>query len=231
MGRIQNYDLDTNVSGQDKLIGSDTTGATKNFTLDSIGKYFSNNDVIKSNNQLSLKFVSSVSDIGYATFAKLGFGGDGSTMSNSTGFLVSKYNSKGESVEKLIRRVFANQITMSRFSNLDVFCVYDVTSIIDSVNYSGFFEIQVNALNGSGAFINQEHFIISVSSISGDKNYEHDQSSPSSTWVINHNLNKRPSVTVVDSASTEIICDVVYNSTNQVTLSFDAPTSGKAYIN
>lgn len=70
-----------------------------------------------------------------------------------------------------------------------------------------------------------------IASSSGDKNYVHDQASPNSTWTITHNLNKRPAVSVVDSAGTQIICDVQYDSDNQVTLTFDDSTAGKAYFN
>mgnify|MGYP003639334591 FL=1 len=64
-----------------------------------------------------------------------------------------------------------------------------------------------------------------------DKNYVHEQSSPSTTWTVNHNLYKRVAISVVDSAGTVIICDVRYVSDNQVVLTFDAATSGNAYAN
>lgn len=64
-----------------------------------------------------------------------------------------------------------------------------------------------------------------------DKNYVHDQNSPSASWTITHNLDKKPAVSIVDSAGTLIICDVQYDSNNQVTLTFDSSTSGKAYFN
>lgn len=70
-----------------------------------------------------------------------------------------------------------------------------------------------------------------VGASDGDKNYVHDQSSASATWIVTHNLDKRPAVSVVDSAGTQIICDVQYDSDNQVTLTFDDSTAGKAYFN
>ena len=65
----------------------------------------------------------------------------------------------------------------------------------------------------------------------GDKHFAHTQSSASATWVVNHNLNKFPSVTVVDSAGTVVIGQVGYNSTTQATLTFVSSFSGKAYFN
>jgi len=61
--------------------------------------------------------------------------------------------------------------------------------------------------------------------------YEYNQASPSDTWVINHNLNKRPSVTVIDSAGTEVEGAVTVNSQSQITIEFCAAFSGKAILN
>ena len=64
-----------------------------------------------------------------------------------------------------------------------------------------------------------------------DQTYTHNQSGASSTWTITHNLNKFPSVTVIDSANTVIIGQVAYSSVNQVTITFKSATGGKAYLN
>jgi len=64
-----------------------------------------------------------------------------------------------------------------------------------------------------------------------DANFVHDQGSASATWVVDHNLAKKPSVTVVDSASTVIIGQVVYNTDNRCTITFEAAFSGKAFFN
>jgi len=61
--------------------------------------------------------------------------------------------------------------------------------------------------------------------------YTHSQISASSTWVITHNLNCRPAVTVVDSGGNVQIGEVLYNSDNQVTVTFAASFSGFAYLN
>jgi hypothetical protein len=58
----------------------------------------------------------------------------------------------------------------------------------------------------------------------------HTQSSASSTWNITHELGGRPSVTIVDSAGTVVVGDVVYNSNTSITVSFSAPFSGFAYL-
>lgn len=65
----------------------------------------------------------------------------------------------------------------------------------------------------------------------GGSTYTHTQSSPSSTWTISHNLARRPSVTVVDSAGTVVIGEVTYLSDNSLRVEFSAGFSGQAYLN
>ena len=64
-----------------------------------------------------------------------------------------------------------------------------------------------------------------------DANHVHTQGTPASQWVINHNLGKKCSVTVVDSANEVVVGQITYNSVNQVTLDFDGSFSGKAFFN
>ncbi len=77
---------------------------------------------------------------------------------------------------------------------------------------------------------------VMTSPIIGDITYTYNQSSVSNTWTITHNLNRFPSVTVVDSADTIVYGTVVYNSANQLTITFfqggsALAFSGKAYLN
>lgn len=64
-----------------------------------------------------------------------------------------------------------------------------------------------------------------------DKNFVFDQSTPSATWNIVHNLNKYPSVTVIDSANNMVIGEVHYPSINEVVIIFSGGFSGKAFLN
>ncbi len=57
------------------------------------------------------------------------------------------------------------------------------------------------------------------------------QSSASSVWTIQHDLERHPSVTVVDSSGNVVVGYINYNNINQITLTFTAPFSGKAYLN
>lgn len=67
--------------------------------------------------------------------------------------------------------------------------------------------------------------------IVNDKNYIHNQTESSDTWVITHNLNKLPSVSIIDSAEEEVVGEITYNDNNQLTIKFAAPFKGKATLN
>ena len=65
----------------------------------------------------------------------------------------------------------------------------------------------------------------------GDKNYIHVQNSPSAVWTVSHNLGKKPSIVVVDSADEVVHGEIVYNDDNNITLTFVGAFSGRAYFN
>lgn len=65
----------------------------------------------------------------------------------------------------------------------------------------------------------------------GDKNYIHNQGSALAIWTINHNLDKFPSVIVIDSANSNVVGEIDYLSSNSLTVTFSGAFSGTAYIN
>lgn len=57
------------------------------------------------------------------------------------------------------------------------------------------------------------------------------QIAASATWNINHNLNKRPSVTIVDSGGNVVIGDIKYIDDNNIKAIFSSAFGGNAYLN
>lgn len=64
-----------------------------------------------------------------------------------------------------------------------------------------------------------------------DKNYVYKQNIPSSVWTIIHNLDKYPSVTIVDSAGSVVMGDIEYVSTSTLRVTFSSEFAGAAYLN
>ena len=65
----------------------------------------------------------------------------------------------------------------------------------------------------------------------GISTYTHTQNIASSSWTISHNLNRFPSVSVVDSAGSVVIGSITYTDANTVVVTFTAAFGGKAYLN
>jgi hypothetical protein len=66
----------------------------------------------------------------------------------------------------------------------------------------------------------------------GDKTYVFTQNdSTVLTWNIPHNLNKYPSVSVVDSALTTLYGEITYVDVNNLTITFSAGFTGNAFCN
>jgi hypothetical protein len=98
-----------------------------------------------------------------------------------------------------------------------------------------FYTISLEYVNGVGALAKNKDYFITMLTYDyedfGDKNYVYPQDIPSASWVVTHNMNKYPSVSVVDSAGSAVVGEVLYDSLNQVTINFSAPFSGKAFFN
>lgn len=72
---------------------------------------------------------------------------------------------------------------------------------------------------------------VTAQGLGGDKFYKHEQRTPAAVWTITHNLDKMPSVSVVDSAESVVIGEVEYLDNNNLTVTFRAAFSGCAYLN
>lgn len=70
-----------------------------------------------------------------------------------------------------------------------------------------------------------------INNIIQDANYLHDQGIPSNVWTVVHNLGKYPSVTVIDTAGTDVLGEVEYININTVKIYFKNAFSGKAALN
>lgn len=91
----------------------------------------------------------------------------------------------------------------------------DYANNADSVSWSGI-------IDKPSTFEPSEH---------SHETFIYNQISPSSQWSIQHNKNKFPSVTIVDSSDNIVYGDVQYIDKNNIVLKFNGEFSGKAYLN
>jgi hypothetical protein len=64
-----------------------------------------------------------------------------------------------------------------------------------------------------------------------DKYFVFEQAISNQTWDIIHNLNKKPSVTIVDEYDRVVVPDVQYIDDNHIIVSFNFAFKGWAYLN
>lgn len=73
--------------------------------------------------------------------------------------------------------------------------------------------------------------IIKLGGENGDLHFMFIQSSPSTTWTINHNLGKFPAIQAVNSANQIVFGDIQHLNNNNARITWSGPLSGKAYLN
>jgi len=60
--------------------------------------------------------------------------------------------------------------------------------------------------------------------------YTHVQSSPATTWIINHNFGYKPDVTLYSDGGVVMYAEIVHTSINQTQIIFNLPTTGVARL-
>jgi hypothetical protein len=135
--------------------------------------------------------------------------------------------------------------TFSYFGRDGQLLIVDESGLkLDTVAYQVFTEADASKLNNieTGAQVNvnanwnesnpeSDAYIFNKPMVQQDKKFIYNQTNASSVWSITHNLEKRPSVTVVDTAESHVVGQVNYINDNQVTIIFNASFSGYAYFN
>lgn len=232
MARVNTYNADTDISGNDKVLGSDISGATKNYPLKKIGEYFANKSVITSEGQLSFRHIVGLSDRLKGDFW-IGDSNSVVQLADVSRFTISKHMLEDSlDVSYMLSTIIASKFVIVEVGNPNVRGEYFVTSSYDYEDDTNFIVVDVTAVNTNGSLTDEAYYVFSnTTTTSGDKKYTHVQSSAAATWTITHNLDKQPAVSVVDSTDNIIICEVEYTSLNQVELRFSDPYSGKAYFN
>lgn len=64
----------------------------------------------------------------------------------------------------------------------------------------------------------------------GHQTVVHEFLVPSGTWLINHNLNRYPQVSILDENDEVVDSDIIHNTQNQLIIIFAQPLQGKAVL-
>lgn len=239
MTKIKIYPIDTNISGGDKWIGtdSDSNGITKNFTVSGLGDYFNNVSTINLSNSLKFKYdtvdVGDDRAIGSFSFeTEVGATVDFSTISS---LMFHQNTSNGKNIVNLMGAFNGNIVMLSKVDEPNNFAFYKITNYEQNITETEFYNTSLSYIDGNGSIEEDEFYFLSLLQFDNlsdtDKHYTHNQSVAGSTWSISHNLNKFPSVTAVLSTGQKGYADVTYIDENNLTITFASAESGKAYMN
>ena len=151
MPRINNIGLDTDVTKDDKLLGSDSGGATKSYTLKNVSKFFKDSNAAGIAGQLTYQYKSTSP---YPAGSMRVTFSTGSTFEKITSIKVSKFiqGEASNSYENLLTKVFAtSQVLIVDVEDQDNFGIFDTTTVVQDSSETDFYDIalSVRKFNGS----------------------------------------------------------------------------------
>tara|TARA_R100001015_G_C4626784_1_gene185975 strand:- start:689 stop:1447 length:759 start_codon:yes stop_codon:yes gene_type:complete len=252
MARISTYAIDT-LDANDKLLGTDQGGATKNFKIND-GDGSSPGD--DNSGSLTNYIVEADARALAFLFHNNTFGGKSSmqpgtinvtgaattkAFSTVTTLKVSKFpyaasiKSSPSAAINILNEYVGQRIKWSDINNPNIYGIYECISFVQDGS-TDFYDMALVYISGNGNFTAGDNTsttpdIYLLEIFGSDKNYEHTQNSSSETWEITHNLNKFPDVVVQTSAGVIGRAAVTYQSKNQLTVSLSGADTGKAYLN
>lgn len=232
MARISTYVIDPVVTANDKWIGTDFSGGiTKNFTPQNLANFFNESGVLGIVNQINFKYYQTF--IGNRPVGSITTITQAPTFSSLTNIKVSEKNSGLKYIVDILNSFSGDTIMIADTANPNIFGIYRLTNIEEDLSNLTFYNLSLEFVDGNGNLEDTHVYGITLiaDSSSLDKNYVHVQSSASNQWSVTHNLNKYPSVAIVDSGNNLVVGEVEYISLDVVVLRFNASFSGKAYFN
>lgn len=241
MARISSYALDAVPELSDKVIGTDmrpnAAQRTKNYSLREIIKLYNEKGMIAVADQIIFKWQSDLSKgrkPGTISFEN--GGGSNNKIEIIADLIISKQNSGGRLIDKFFELFKNKEIILAEVNEVNNFGVFILANLIDEYE-PGFFKAQFVLKKTGGAgmangTINPDaHYILSEFGVEGDKHFEFTQNQAVTTWSINHNLEKNPSVSISSFGGTVAEAKINYIDKNNLTITFNAAFSGKAYLN
>ena len=244
MARISTYPVDQNPDGSDILLGTDASGgtdATKNFRISDISLILINDFL--ANNSWTFNIDEADAEMRKAQLFFATGGGNNTNWSSITtlrSVLLMGNNTNAQPYLQYLltndpitgQPIVNNIIKISDRNDLSSFGVFAFTSLTAVAGKTDIYDIGLTFIKGTGSIQKKHVYGINIDpSDATDKTFEFTQGVPSTTWNIQHNLNKFPSITVIDTANTVVTGEYTYIDNNNVTLTFSAGFAGKAYLN
>tara|TARA_B100000212_G_scaffold53885_2_gene35445 strand:- start:11952 stop:12686 length:735 start_codon:yes stop_codon:yes gene_type:complete len=244
MPKIQSIQADQEVNKGDKLLGSDVSGATRNYVISDVTKFFKDTNAAGVAGQFTYQY--KTTSPYNAGSMRVTFSSE-STFQNATSLKISKFPSGSENSFENLLDIFVNtQILIVDVEDQDNFGVYDTTTVAQDSTETDFYNIAITSTKNNGSLVNEKFYaIISMGGGGADKNdtlsfvasdFDGTETvSGSSMHYLDftHNLGKKPAITVTEQGSPNEVClvPVKYINNNTVRVYFTGTTSGTIFAN
>jgi len=226
MAKISSYPQDINVQDTDAWIGTDSINRqTKQFSALAVAEYLNIKGKISISAQMVFRFETTTPTAGDFTGPT-----NGTALAAVTTMQLSVTDVSGQNVVAFMNYLVGNNILISKQNAISTFGHYK----IDSYTANGdFYTLNLTNLTGNGVLEDKAIYDFAVFTLSsqGAPTFEFQQAVAATTWNIQHNLGKFPSVSVINNNNVVINGEVTYIDNNNVQLNFSAGFTGKAYLN
>ena len=197
MARINTYANDQSISGNDKVLGTDTTSTTRNYTFTDIGSYLNKANVVSILGQNNFIFqkelVNNVRQNGSVSF--LGYSGAGTQLSAITSLVFSAKNSAGVTVNEFITSLVGKNMMFSQLDNPNNYAQYKLNSFTEISNEPGFYTASLQYISGSGAINENAYYGLALYFLGGGANWgEIEGTVTDQTDLVNYITSRLPDV-------------------------------------
>lgn len=166
MARIQTYQVDTEISGSDKWIGTDSqnNNVTRNFTPAKLAEYFNTHQVINTGANLRYKYVvlqqGDERPFGSISFEQQPMGVV--NYSSITSLLVCKASLNSSFHPEFLSFMQDGKVLLYDANNINSFGFYKVTSVVEHQTEGDFFVFDFEFLDGNGYITENFDYIFSL---------------------------------------------------------------------
>ena len=234
MARISTYQKAVPVVAEDKWIGSDSQNQmrTRNFTAQDVADFINK----KGGEAQNLRYTYNDTNVYKTGSIRFTNGGAANVLLNSiTGFDVSVFETRSLTTnvgDFLLNALVNSEILLTDCNDISNWAIYTWNTAVlkgSTVEY----QVGLTFKAGGGSLIaGEDYFISLLTNGLGISNFTIALDGNTLTYLITHNMNKYPAVSVFEAGtSNQVYGNVTYNNLNQCTISFSSLVTGTATFN
>ena len=242
MARINKYAADATPDKSDKLIGTDSSGGTRNYSLENIGAFLAQTNVMGVHDVIPYKY-------SHENLTRGNIKDNNSSTpvvafpTTNPSIRVSIYpNNRDRSSLDTLNSFLNKEVVISQIQDQNIFAVYKVDTISQFGN-TDFYDLGLTHLNSNNnsdgyGFVTGVYYNLTLYTGAQDKEYEQNFSTSDLSFVngqfeldIPHNLGKFPTISVKLSTGDVAIVPHSHINKNNLKVFFSALNSGTVYAN